>query len=299
MIPGSYVQQVACGWNHTLLLNDLGQVYAAGSGTFGQLGIAGVPADGSIALGGWTQVPAPVGSVFVRIACGIRHSLALDQDGLVYGWGANRCGQLGIPPDKRSPNIPTMALVSQGLPPIAMIACGRSHSILVAQDRRTVFVAGQDKYAQCGPATSHMVAGTWRTFQLPRDAIKACSGWDFGAILLGEPTDGDEERGIGNVVVWGRGDHGQVAQRVENGCLRDLGYIAVAGVCDMVCGSSHVVALTQDGSVYMWGWNEHGNAGNPNLENIFTPLCVHDGHGNPDNRAVSIGCGYGNSYVVS
>ncbi|KAJ2372095.1 hypothetical protein IW150_004285, partial [Coemansia sp. RSA 2607] len=33
-----HVAQIACGWEHSILLNDLGQLFAAGSNSFGQLG---------------------------------------------------------------------------------------------------------------------------------------------------------------------------------------------------------------------------------------------------------------------
>ncbi|KAJ2823183.1 alpha tubulin suppressor [Coemansia sp. 'formosensis'] len=269
--PGSCVEQVACGWSHTLLLNDAGEVYAAGSNGFGQLGCAAPAA-------GWVRVAGPR---FVSVACGMRHSLALDKDGVVWGWGANRLGQLGIAPDPRAPNITSPVPVSKGLPPIAMIAGGRSHSVLIAQDHKTVYVAGQDRYAQCGPASN--AVGTWRTFQLPHAATKLCAGWDFAAVLLDTH----------DVVVWGRADQGQLAQRVEEGmCCRELSRVELAGVHDIACGSSHMVALTAEGAVYMWGWNEHGNAGDPTLANVYTPLCV-------EPSAVGIGCGYGNSYIIN
>ncbi|KAJ2415614.1 alpha tubulin suppressor [Coemansia sp. IMI 209128] len=274
--PGSHIQQIACGWSHTLLLNDQGHVYAAGSNTFGQLG---APSSAP-----WQRV-AP-GSRFVSIACGMRHSLALDTNGVVYGWGANRNGQLGIEPKGKQPNIPVTP-VSRGLGPIAMMACGRTHSILIASDRKTVYVAGQDKYAQWGP--SAWVSGTWRAFQLPRPALKVCSGWDFAAVLL-------EGEGHSNVAMWGRADQGQLAYRVDGAYRRDLDYVDLPDVSDIACGSSHTVALTAGGSVFMWGWNEHGNAGDPTLNNVYTPLCVHE---NRPQGAVGIGCGYGNSFIVS
>ncbi|KAJ2832101.1 alpha tubulin suppressor [Coemansia furcata] len=273
--PGSFVRQVACGWSHTLLLSDAG-LYAAGSNGFGQLG---TQSNGS----GWARVVA--GPRFVSIACGMRHSLALDHDGVVWAWGANRCGQLGIAPggDRATNNIPSPVPVSKGLLPIAMIAGGRSHSVLIARDLTTVYVAGQDRYAQCGPASNSYVVGTWRMFQLPHAAVKLCAGWDFAAVLLDTH----------DVAVWGRADQGQLAQKVEEGlCCRELSRVELAGVHDIACGSSHMVALTAEGAVYMWGWNEHGNAGDPTLANVYTPLCV-------EPMAVGIGCGYGNSYVIN
>ncbi|KAJ2708629.1 hypothetical protein H4R19_004651, partial [Coemansia spiralis] len=113
VLPAAGVRQVACGWNHTLLLDGQGCVWAAGSNSFGQLGHP--PAQSGIAPspGVWTQV-VPDAAVdarppaFIAVACGMRHSLAVSADGAVYSWGANRSGQLGLAPDRKAPNIPGM-----------------------------------------------------------------------------------------------------------------------------------------------------------------------------------------------
>ncbi|KAJ2800375.1 hypothetical protein H4S07_005193 [Coemansia furcata] len=47
------------------------------------------------------------------------------------------------------------------------MACGRDHSVLIAQDLKTIYVAGQDRYARRRPTSDHYVLGTWRKFQLP------------------------------------------------------------------------------------------------------------------------------------
>ncbi|KAJ2784778.1 alpha tubulin suppressor [Coemansia javaensis] len=289
VLPGPAVRQVACGWNHTLLLSTQGRIYAAGANGFGQLGL-GPPQGSQPAARAWTQVdvgaePA-VRRAFVAVACGLRHSLALDEDGVVFGWGANRSGQLGLPADKRSPVVWSATRVSAGLPPIAMAACGRNHSILVAQDLRTVFVAGQDTYAQCGPGVPAPANGAWRTFTLPRPALKLCAGWDFGAALLGPAADG-------RVVMWGRCDHGQLAAPPDPGarCCRELRAAPLAGVRDLACGSNHAVAVAGDGTAHSWGWNEHGNAGDPSLADVLRPLALHG-------AADVVGCGYGNTWII-
>ncbi|KAJ1729595.1 alpha tubulin suppressor [Coemansia biformis] len=268
-LPAASVRQIACGWNHTLLLDSHGSVWAAGSNSFGQLGVQPMHA------GAWTHVPPGGGGEgsqpleFAAVACGMRHSLALDRDGAVFGWGANRVGQLGIPPSRECPNVPAMARVSAGLPPIAMIACGRSHSVLVARDLTTVFVAGQDTYAQCGPSECTPVTGTWRTFQLPRPARKLCAGWEFCAVLLAPAEDGSAD---GRIVAWGRSDHGQLAHPTPGRrYCREPAEVPLADVRDLACGSNHCVALTRSGAVYAWGWNEHGNAGDPSLSSTCSP----------------------------
>ncbi|KAJ2500964.1 alpha tubulin suppressor [Coemansia sp. RSA 1972] len=279
--PGSRVVQAACGWNHTLVLDEDGVVMGSGCNTYKQL----VHEDMSRIVG-WTNVGLDGSNKFSAIACGMRHSMALSQSSQVYAWGANRSGQLGVPP-----NTLGQLCVSNELPLISMIACGRNHSVIIAHDKRTVFVAGQDKYGQCGPS-SMPVAGSWRSFVLLRPAKKLCSGWDTCAVVL-EPSEHEPY----NVVMWGRADHGQLACDVGK-YSRELVTVRLANVIDMVCGSNHSIARTSDGDVYLWGWNEHGNAGDPSLRDVYEPLKLAGWPQGADTVVAGIGCGYGNSYIM-
>eukprot|EP01116_Phalansterium_solitarium_P016719 TRINITY_DN3950_c0_g1_i2.p1 TRINITY_DN3950_c0_g1~~TRINITY_DN3950_c0_g1_i2.p1 ORF type:complete len:481 (-),score=108.88 TRINITY_DN3950_c0_g1_i2:40-1482(-) len=71
--------QVACGPVHTLLLTDLGLVWALGSSQYGQ-------------CGGLQELSAPkhLASLrdIVQVACGPFNSLAVDSSGNVFSWGA-------------------------------------------------------------------------------------------------------------------------------------------------------------------------------------------------------------------
>ncbi|KAJ1856036.1 hypothetical protein GGH12_000693 [Coemansia sp. RSA 1822] len=281
-LPGARVVQVACGWNHTLVLDEDGVVMGSGCNLHKQL----VHEDMN-RIFGWTNVGLDGSNKFSAIACGMRHSMALTQS-KVYAWGANRSGQLGVAPHT---NASHQICVSNELPPISMIACGRNHSVVVAQDKRTVFVAGQDKYGQCGP--SMLAAGSWRSFVLPRPAKKLCSGWDTCAVVL-EPSEHEPY----NVVMWGRADHGQLACNVDAKFSRELVNVQLANVVDLVCGSNHSIARTSDGDVYAWGWNEHGNAGDLSLRDVYTPLKLTEWPSGTNRMVAGIGCGYGNSYIM-
>ena len=94
---GNYhrIVQIAVGQQHGLLLTDEGVVYSWGGKNEGQLGRT--PSNQEMC-----QKPCPVGDalrdkIIVQIACGLRHCLALTQDGKLYSWGHNKAGQLGLP----------------------------------------------------------------------------------------------------------------------------------------------------------------------------------------------------------
>jgi alpha-tubulin suppressor-like RCC1 family protein len=67
-----------------------------------------------------------------RISAGDYHSLALTEDGKVFGWGSNNYGQLNIP---------------NNLPRIVDIACGNYHSLALSEDGK-VFAWGNNKFGQ-------------------------------------------------------------------------------------------------------------------------------------------------------
>ncbi|KAL3669486.1 hypothetical protein V7S43_005878 [Phytophthora oleae] len=90
------VFRVACGLHHTLVLTGSG-LYAWGSNIYGQLGLGAhcSPADPHVLEPAPVCLPVDVTPV-LDIACGDSHSVALCITGLIFTFGSNREGQLGI-----------------------------------------------------------------------------------------------------------------------------------------------------------------------------------------------------------
>nr|GLL17080.1 ultraviolet-B receptor UVR8 [Ipomoea trifida]GMC51228.1 ultraviolet-B receptor UVR8 [Ipomoea batatas] len=81
------ITEIAAGEAHTLVLTADGRVYSWGRGMFGRLG-TGSEFDQLF------PVRVEFGSApvkIVAIAAGAYHSLALADDGSVWGWGYNVC----------------------------------------------------------------------------------------------------------------------------------------------------------------------------------------------------------------
>ncbi len=88
------VTSIFAGHDHALTLKNDGTVWAFGWNDFGQLG------DNTV-IERWTPVEVvdTINGGFLtnitEITSGYHHSLALKNDGTVWGWGLNNCGQLG------------------------------------------------------------------------------------------------------------------------------------------------------------------------------------------------------------
>ena len=82
------VSFVALGGGPTRAVTKRGHAYSWGRNEVGQLGV-GDASRTTRALPSWVPLHSPV----AMVAAGARHSVALLQDGSVYAWGANDCGQ--------------------------------------------------------------------------------------------------------------------------------------------------------------------------------------------------------------
>lgn len=88
---------IAAGESHTLALTGDGRVYSWGRGTFGRLGLGSEADQLFPARLDFFESVIDGGTVgenrlkIVGIAAGAYHSLALAEDGSVWGWGYNIC----------------------------------------------------------------------------------------------------------------------------------------------------------------------------------------------------------------
>jgi TBC1 domain family member 14 len=88
---------VDCGWNHVALVADSGDVYTWGCTLNGKLGhgrVNNTPDRYDVASP--RLVEGLSDALVVDISCGYHHTIALDVDGVIYSWGKNDHGQLGI-----------------------------------------------------------------------------------------------------------------------------------------------------------------------------------------------------------
>jgi RCC1 and BTB domain-containing protein len=132
---------VKCGAHHSLALTQSGEVYAWGSNYSGQIG-CGDNFDKSIP----TKVKALNDIKIKMISCGYNHSMAFTENGCVYSWGDNECGQLGIGNTKNS-NTPKKIEMKDII--INKITCGESHSLLLTNNG-VIYAFGNNFFGQIG-----------------------------------------------------------------------------------------------------------------------------------------------------
>jgi Regulator of chromosome condensation (RCC1) repeat len=105
---------VVAGGDHTVFLTMNGNVITTGDNTYGQLGVGA----GANVQTGTVEFPTGV-TQFVAVSAGLRHSLAIGNDGWLYAWGDNSMGEIGIGAVQNQ-NEPVKVL--KVCPPLAMSA---------------------------------------------------------------------------------------------------------------------------------------------------------------------------------
>lgn len=142
------VRDVTMGMRHTALLDVNGNVWTSGYGKKGQLGHG----DKVTSLDKFQKIES-ISNIF-GIACGQHHTLAWSkQDQIIYIWGDNSYGQLGIPLENLKTFEPTKStVISEHVQDISQIYAGWTHSAALLNSGKAIYW-GRNDYGQLGCET--------------------------------------------------------------------------------------------------------------------------------------------------
>lgn len=272
------IAHIACGGNHTLLIDGPGRAYATGTNAQGQCGLG---RDTSVA----TIFTATGLDNVLHCAATWEASFFATRDGRVLACGSGSRGELGLGADTLQVFTPTAI---PDFPPDGQHVCRlgacMSHVVAVLSDG-SVYGWGAGRQGQLGSpegqvwaprkievgfAATHVVCGKAFTcvYGLSRSERNICmlgpgkrdpgelvasvramdNGWSavqasWSGLLFSLPS--------GTLLGLGRNEHGQLP---PSGLPLIIGFAV---------GSEHTVAITSAGQVIAWGWGEHGNCGLP------------------------------------
>ena len=220
-------EKVACGYLHALLLKD------------GELVTWGVNDEGALGRGGG-ELPAPVdlGERVAEISAGGSVSAAVTVSGGLYAWGTFRDthGVFGLTPEGCEISAKPVRIVEG----IAKVSCGKNFVAAVTRDGGLV-TFGIGERGELGYKASSRLKRCLFPRQISNRYKKAekftevFAGLKYGAAINWE----------GALFCW------------EGGGLRRH----LEGTREAAVGSSHILALTQNGTVYARGENRDGQLG--------------------------------------
>jgi alpha-tubulin suppressor-like RCC1 family protein len=268
------ITSTAAGGFHSLALDTIGQVFAWGGNDFAQLGTVCTPNFG-ICSERAIAAPTRNNALFAQlhqncplpmataIAAGAFHSLALDACGVVWAWGLNTSGQLGIKSNGIDPTGPFVLVATpSGFPQgttITAIAAGGDHS-LALDNQGHIWAWGANDHGQLGIGDQDATTKNLPV-QLPFPENTRFTKIAAGALhsLAIDST--------GNLWAWGANGKGQLGNgnnNIDSFAPSPVTFpagtphiIAIAG------GGRHSLAIDANNNLWAWGDNFNGQLGNP------------------------------------
>jgi len=258
--PTSRVVAVSAGGNHSLALTELGDVYACGDNTYGQLGNSTL-----VSSANWIKVSIQYPSTglspkIVSVVAGADHNLAVDEGGGVWVWGRNNYGQLGKGTRTKAEGTPSelnLGKINDNYEDVVAesVAAGFSHSLILTTDGK-VLGFGRNNSGQTGQSATSSVV-------LVPTLISGLS--DFQSISAG--TDSSFAiTDLGQLYSWGYNSYGELLLGYASPSSSPAVYGPTPSpICDNVSvvsgGGYSSLAWGAQGLVF-GGRNDVGQAGN-------------------------------------
>ena len=248
------ITAISAGMLHGAFLTATGELYTWGDNNLGKLGL-GTTSNYEILTP--ARVEALDGLVVTSAYMANGASYAISDQGVLYSWGQNTNGQLGIGSLTNQGSPVAVDMSAFGGEKVTGLAWGTSFA-LVLTEGGNVYAMGANTQGQLGSGDTTR-SNVPVLVDIPGDVVKVAAGTNTSFAITSD----------GKVYGWGQNDFGQLVQgEVSDGIINDPTGAKVLvptemtglpeGVVDIHVGSRWVIALTDDGEVWSWGRNDEG-----------------------------------------
>ena len=232
------IDRLSLGGCHTGFVKEDGSLYVWGCGFEYQLGNG----DHSIAY-----TPIKIMDDVKKISFGFENSAAITKDGSLYIWGKHKPNPAEAKELFMNPSSPTKIMDN-----VSSVSLGSNHTAVIKNDN-TLYMWGDNYLGELGNGKSGKYEYSDTPVKIMDDVICVSLGFLHSAAVT---TDG-------SLYTWGCNRNGQLgngksgeseieAEPVK--IMENVQYVSV--------GDEHSAAITEDGSLYMWGRNDSGQVGN-------------------------------------
>jgi alpha-tubulin suppressor-like RCC1 family protein len=247
---------IAAGYYFNVYLANTGRVFTWGSNAFGQLG------DNSI-----TDRTAPASvlgttKTFCKILAGFYHSVGLDKNGRVWGWGLNSSGQLG---DNTTTSRCTPVSVVGTTKTFCEISNGNLANHNLAIDKYgKVWAWGAGSFGRLGNnSTSNQIT-----------PVSIYGTKTFCKVTVGGSHSVAIDKN-GRLWAWGRQSNGQLGDNTITSRLTPVSVVGtIKTFCKVSAGNVHTHAIDKNGRLWGWGANTTGQLGDNTTNSKRTPVSV-------------------------
>jgi len=276
--------EVVCGAEYTIAVSHKRQkIWSWGWGDFGRLG-HGNPTD--------LFIPKQVSSLcdvkIKMVACGDSHTMVVTGDGSVFSFGRNQNGQLGLG-SKIDSMLPTQIMDLKDHQ-VESIACGAEHTVACTSKGKT-FAWGWGLYGNLGLGDNEdrLHPSEVQSLTASNTFIQtvAC-GWRHSCAVTDK----------GELYTFGWSKYGQLGHGDNEIAATPKRVAALEGrtVVNVSGGWRHTMTSDSEGKVYACGWNQYGQVGNGNNEDVNTMTAI---KALQDEFVTLVRCGWRHSVAIT
>ena len=291
--------------NHSLILKNDDTLWGCGDNQYSQLGLGDTTNRTT-----FTQITTNTNNI-KSIYCGYYYTFILENDGTLWGCGANGGGQLGL---GDTTNRTTFTQITTNADDIRSVYCGINHTVILKNDG-TLWGCGANDNGQLGLGDTtnrttftqittnadnikEIYCGGYHTLILKNDGTLWGCGYNAnGELGLGDTnsrytftkitTNGDNIKEIycgyhtlilkNDGTLWGcgRNDYGQLGLGdTTNRTTFTKITINANDIKEIYCGINHTVILKNNSTLWSTGYNQDGRLGlgDTNTRYTFTQV---------------------------
>ena len=250
------IKMIDCGISHILCLNFEGSVFSLGINKYKYSRI-----DNSRYPPRETHIPQKLDIPLCKqIACGNDFSMCLTEDNVLYSFGNNYNGELGLDDIDYDYNSPRLI---PNLHNIEYIVCGGFHSICKTYDN-TYYGWGRNYYGQLGHDEYGIYKKPTRCTNYPDNIISIKCGVGHTLLLTLE----------GNIYSFGDNEHGELGLN-DNNIMETNTPTLIRNIPEIrriECGDYHSICIDVNNDLWLFGGNSYGQLGVGNTKHKYTPI---------------------------
>ncbi|MBQ8462644.1 MAG: Ig-like domain-containing protein [Prevotella sp.] len=286
---GNYVTNIAMGGPELAMA-------AKTDGTFQTWGMrykSGNAADGSHTITSQLTPSSFMDNDFRSVSSGYMHHAIIKNDGSLWMWGRQYCGEFGNNSTTGSAN-PVKVMDD-----VSAVSCGGQTTAIITTDG-SLWMCGRNDFGQIG---DNSVVNRSEPVRIMSDVSSAAAGWCVTYAIKND----------GSLWAWGYNDKYLLGNGVTDDSwspikvLDDVAVVATSAteskwaaaiktdgtlwvwgetlpsptkvleeVSSVAVGADYVVAVRNDGSLWAWGENDYGQIGNETTVASNSPLKVMD-----------------------
>jgi alpha-tubulin suppressor-like RCC1 family protein len=285
---GQHINTISSKFNHTLVVQEDGSLWAMGNNSYKQLGT-------SDTFTRYCPTKIDLSVKVVQVATGLEHSLFLDEFGTLWGMGHSRYGQLAKSANNSTTYEPFVLENN-----VSQVVAGEHHSLYLDQSGN-LFSFGINNNGQLGDGRNYDQTWTSNGYHFLKSTpalvsdsvIQVTAGTDHSLFIKED----------GTLWAMGSNNYGQLGDgtsidRTSPEQVLDSNDTPHIGVVQVSAGGNHTLFLKQDGSVWAMGYNGYGQLGEGTTGNHSTPVQVLDANASPHTGVVQVSAGGNHSLFL-